>query len=165
MYKHYLEKLEFNKVVEKLSNYCATYKGRKMALSLLPSNDKDEVKEILNETAEAVNLAYRNSFPGLYEIADITVELKLLQSNSQLSAKALLNLANIFKLAQELKDYFNQDFLDVADYPTISNLFSELYSNKNVYSTIFEKIIDENTIDDKASQNLQSIRKIGRAHV
>lgn len=159
MYKHYLEKLEFNKVVEKLSNYCATYKGRKMALSLLPSNDKDEVKEILNETAEAVNLVYRNSFPGLYEIADITVELKLLQSNSQLSAKALLNLANIFKLAQELKDYFNQDFLDVADYPTISNLFSELYSNKNVYSTIFEKIIDENTIDDKASQNLQSIRR------
>ena len=159
MYKHYLEKLEFNKVVEKLSNYCATYKGRKMALSLLPSNDKDEVKEILNETAEAVNLAYRNSFPGLYEIADITVELKLLQSNSQLSAKALLNLANIFKLAQELKDYFNQDFLDVADYPTISNLFSELYSNKNVYSTIFEKIIDENTIDDKASKNLQSIRR------
>ena len=159
MYKHYLEKLEFNKVVEKLSNYCATYKGRAMALSLLPSNDKDEVKEILNETAEAVNLAYRNSFPGLYEIADITVELKLLQSNSQLSAKALLNLANIFKLAQELKDYFNQDFLDVADYPTISNLFSELYSNKNVYSTIFEKIIDENTIDDKASKNLQSIRR------
>ena len=159
MYKHYLEKLEFNKVVEKLSNYCATYKGRKMALSLLPSNDKDEVKEILNETAEAVNLVYRNSFPGLYEIADITVELKLLQSNSQLSAKALLNLANIFKLAQELKDYFNQDFLDVADYPTISNLFSELYSNKNVYSTIFEKIIDENTIDDKASKNLQSIRR------
>ena len=159
MYKHYLEKLEFNKVVEKLSNYCATYNGRAMALSLLPSNDKDEVKEILNETAEAVNLVYRNSFPGLYEIADITVELKLLQSNSQLSAKALLNLANIFKLAQELKDYFNQDFLDVADYPTISNLFSELYSNKNVYSTIFEKIIDENTIDDKASKNLQSIRR------
>ncbi len=87
------------------------------------------------------------------------MELKQLESNSSLPAKSLLNLATIFKLAQELKDYFYADFLDTSDYPILAALFSELYSNKSVVDKIFSSIVDENTIDDKASKNLQSLRK------
>ena len=87
------------------------------------------------------------------------MELKQLESNSSLPAKSLLNLATIFKLAQELKDYFYADFLDTSDYPILAALFSELYSNKSVIDKIFSSIVDENTIDDKASKNLQSLRK------
>lgn len=70
-----------------------------------------------------------------------------------------MNLATIFKLSQELKDYFNKDFLDVSEYPILSNLFLKLYANKSVTNKIFACILDENTIDDKASKTLQSIRK------
>lgn len=108
---------------------------------------------------EAVNLIYRNSTPVFYEIADITIEIKKLESNNSLSTKSLLNLANILKLSQELKEYFNKDFLDISEYPILTNLFSELYSNKSIVDKIFSCIVDENTIDDKASKNLQSIRK------
>lgn len=76
-----------------------------------------------------------------------------------MSAKALLSVAYIFKLSQELKDYFNQDFLDLSEYPILADLFSKLYANKGVADTIFACILDENTIDDKASKALQSIRK------
>lgn len=76
-----------------------------------------------------------------------------------MSAKSLLNLAYIFKLSQELKDYFNKDFLDLSEYPILANLFSELYANKSVTDKILACILDENTIDDKASKTLQSIRK------
>lgn len=108
---------------------------------------------------EAVNLIYRNSTPVFYEIADITIEIKKLESNNSLSTKSLLNLANILKLSQELKEYFNKDFIDISEYPILTNLFSELYSNKSIVDKIFSCIVDENTIDDKASKNLQSIRK------
>lgn len=108
---------------------------------------------------EAVNLIYRNSTPVFYEIADITIEIKKLESNNSLSTKSLLNLANILKQSQELKEYFNKDFLDISEYPILTNLFSELYSNKSIVDKIFSCIVDENTIDDKASKNLQSIRK------
>lgn len=108
---------------------------------------------------EAVNLSYRNTCPSFFEIADITIELKKLESDSALSTKSLLNLAHIFQLSQELKDYFNKDFLDVSEYPILANLFSELYANKSVSDKIFQCILDENTIDDKASKTLQSIRK------
>ena len=70
-----------------------------------------------------------------------------------LSAKALLDLANIFKLSENLKDYFNKDFIDINEYPKLNILFSELYSNKSI-QYIFSCIIDENTIDDKASSEL-----------
>lgn len=155
----YLEKLEYYKIIEMLSNNCCTYKGKELANSLIPINQKSVVRELLQETYEAVNLSYRNSIPYFYEIAEVTLELKKIESATTLSAKSLLNLANIFKLSQELKDYLNKDFLNLDDYPILTQLFSGLYSNKNVTDKIFNCIIDENTIDDKASKTLQSIRK------
>ncbi len=155
----YLEKLEFNKILTMLSNFCITEQGKKLALSLLPSNQKTEVKQLLQETNEAVNLSYRNGFACFYEIADIGIELKKLESNSPLSAKSLLTLAHIFKLAQDLKDYFDKDFLVSAEYPILSRLFFDLYTNKSITDKILACIIDETTIDDKASKSLQSIRR------
>ena len=155
----YLEKLEFNKILTMLSNFCITEQGKKLALGLLPSNQKPEVKQLLQETNEAVNLSYRNGFACFYEIADIGIELKKLESNSPLSAKSLLALAHIFKLAQDLKDYFDKDFLDSAEYPILSRLFFDLYTNKSITDKILACIIDETTIDDKASKSLQSIRR------
>lgn len=159
MYNRYLEKLEFYKIREMVSHFCITYKGKELALALLPSNQISKVKKLLQETEEAVNLSYRNSFPPISEIAEIKITLKKLESNALLSAKSLLDLAKIFNLSQELKDYFKQDFLDVSNFPILEDLFSRLYSNKNIIDKIFTCILDENTIDDNASKTLQSIRK------
>ena len=50
----YISKLEFNKVLEQLSNFCSTYLGKKLALTLKINNDTHIVKEKLAETEEAV---------------------------------------------------------------------------------------------------------------
>ena len=159
MENNYLEKLEFYKITQMLSNFCSTYKGKELAMQLLPSTQKEKVQKLLQETSEAVNLTYRNSFPSFYEIVDITVELKALESNASLTTKSLLNLALIFKLSQELKEYFSKDFLDLSEYPLLASLFSELYANKSITDRIYQCILDENTIDDKASKTLQSLRR------
>lgn len=156
---NYLNKLEFNKILEILSTFCSTYVGKDLALNLQVSNDKNLVKNMLAETEEAVNLVYRNSTPSFYDISDINIYLKSLESYMSLSAKALLDLTNIFKLAENLKEYFNKDFIDINVFPKLNILFSELYSNKNIQDKIFSCIIDENTIDDKASSDLDKIRK------
>ena len=70
-----------------------------------------------------------------------------------------MNLAYIFKLSQELKDYFNKDFLDLSQYPILADLFSKLYANKSITDKILSCILDENTIDDSASKTLQLIRR------
>lgn len=154
-----LEKLEFSKILGILSNYCITYMGKSLVNDLQPSNSVQVVQNLLDETFEAVNLVYRNSTPNFYEIENINVELKHLESNITLSCKSLLNLKNIFQLADELKKYFSKDFLDITEYPILSSLFNMLYSNKDIVDKITAYILDENTIADKASSNLQSIRR------
>ena len=52
----YIEKLEFNKILEILSNFCVTYLGKEIAKNLKVSNDINIVKLTLKETEEAVNL-------------------------------------------------------------------------------------------------------------
>ena len=157
--KYYLEKLEYNQIINNLSNFAITYIGKDICNTLIPSNSKEVVKSLLAQTNEAVTLLYKNSSPSFFEIANIEMSLKSLESSTSLSAKALLDLANIFKQSYELKEYFNKDFITSSDFPILSSLFSELYTNKNVMEKIYSCIIDENTIDDKASNNLQNIRK------
>ncbi len=159
MNNNYLEKLEFNKIKEILSTFSCTYIGKEYCANLFPTNIKEDVKYSLKETQEAVNLISRNSCPSFYEIADISINLKNLESNNTLSIKSLLELTTILKLANELKEYFNKDFIENNNYPILCNLFIDLYSNKNIIEKINLCIIDENTIDDKASKSLSSIRK------
>lgn len=155
----YLEKLEYNKIIEILSSFCITYVGKDICYNLMPQSSKNLVEQMLAETREAVNLIYRNSSPSFFEISNIDIPIKSLESSSTLSAKSILDLANIFKLCLDLKNYFDKDFITSSDFPILSDLFDLLYTNKDIISKVFSCIIDENTIDDNASANLRSIRK------
>lgn len=156
---NYLEKLEYSKILSILSNYAITYIGKNKCLNLKPSNNKETVKQMLSETEETLNLLYRCNTPPLTEIADNTKNLKLIESQSSLSIKSILELAAILKISDSLKKYFYNDFLSENDFPILKSIFSKLYSNNTIIEKIDKCIIDENTIDDRASKNLLNIRK------
>ena len=126
---------------------------------VLPSNDKQEVKEKLEETKEAVDILYRSSTPPITDIADNTINIKIIESNNTLSIKAILDLTKIFDIANELKKYFYTDYIKSEDYPILDAIFSKLYTNLSIIEKVRKSIIDENTIDNKASQNLYKIRR------
>ncbi len=159
MNTRYISKLEFNKVLENLSKYCSTDLGKELALNLQICNDVNIVKQKLSETEEAVNLVYKNSIPSFYDIQDIHIYLINLESSQSLTIKGLLDLNTIFLCSRDLKTYFSKDYIDKNDFPILEGLFSSLYTNEGVISKISSSIIDENTIDDKASPELQKIRK------
>ena len=159
MNTHYISKLEFNKVLENLSKYCSTNLGKELALNLPIYNEVNIVKQKLSETEEAVNLIYKNSVPSFSDIQDIHIYLINLESSQSLTMKGLLDLNTIFICARNLKNYFSKDYIEKDDFPILEGLFSSLYTNEGVISKISSSIIDENTIDDKASPELQKIRK------
>lgn len=163
MQAKYLNKLEYNKVLENLSNFSKTYIGKNMCMNLKPYFDKKTVSKVLLETSEAVNLSYRKGNPPLCAIEDISVYIKALESNSVLSIKPLLNIAHILKLSRELKEYFySEENIDLSEFIILERYFSSLYNNLNIEKTITSSIIDENTIADNASKKLESIRKSTR---
>ena len=154
-----LKKLEFNKILESVSNYCKTYIGKNYVSELRPSQDKENIQEMLNETSQGVILIQRNSTPPLGEIADITVYLKALESYGTLSIKALLEIQNILQMSANLKKYFEKDYLETSDFSAVEQYFLDLYVNPSIVATFAKSIVDEDTIADTASSKLQDIRR------
>ena len=158
MNQTYLNKLEYYQILEKLKTYCHTYIGKEVVENLEPSNDIETVKTTLAETREAVGLIERNSTPPISEIDDIGIYLKLLESSSAISAKALLSVVNVLEMSDELIEYFSS-FINTNDFPNLINYFSGLYTNHSIVDKIKKCVIDENTIADNSSNNLANIRR------
>lgn len=153
MNKKYLDKLEYNKILEILCSFAKTYIGIGKCKNLLPSNN---VPFLLNQTYEAYNLICRNGSLPISSIDNVDILLKNLESNLPLGSCDLLKLTHILKTSRELKEYFA---FNLEDYPNISEYFSMLYINKSLEKEVNSKILDENTIADTASSKLNSIRK------
>ena len=154
-----LKKLEFDKIINILIKFCITSKGKMLASKLLPNNNHNEVQKSLNETREAVSLIYKNSCPSFYEFQEIDLSIKNLKSGISLSILAILNLNKILKMAYELKNYFDKDFIDPSAFPILSDLFTLLYTNKSIIDEVNNCISDEGQVEDNASSNLKAIRK------
>lgn len=153
MNKKYLDKLEYNSVLEVLCSFAKTYIGINKCKALVPSNNANF---LLNQTYEAYNLICRNGNLPVSPIDNIDILIKNLESSFSLTASDLLKLSHILKTSRELKEYF---VFNTENYPNISEYFSMLYINKSLEKEVSSKILDENTISDTASSKLNSIRK------
>ena len=159
METRYFEKLEFNLIRKKLESFAVTFIGKSMALNLIPFENKKDVEKSGKQTTEASILIYRKGNLPISEIENITIHLKKLNSNNFLSLKQLLDLTNILKISRNLKEYFSNTEIDMSEFENLNNLFENLYSNSNIENQIFTSILDENTLNDKASSTLSNIRK------
>ncbi len=158
MGQKYINKLEFNKILDILTNFCITNIGKNLAKNLQPCNNKEMVSNLLKETTEATSLIYKKSFPEILPISDMDYISKILESMGTLNNKSLLEVAKILKLSSNLKNYYNENVEDFS-FPILEKYFSMLYTNLNIQETIQHCILDEDTIADDASKELFNIRK------
>lgn len=158
MNQNYLDKLEYNKILEKLSAYCHTYLGKEYALNLVPLNNKEDVKIQLTETEEAVNLIERNSTAPISEIDNISYYLKQLENSTSISPQGLLSVVNILEMSKDLVEYFS-GFDESEDFLALHPYFDCLYTNNGIVDKIKKSVLDENTIADNASNTLAGIRR------
>jgi len=151
--------LEWEQIQKKLETYCTTSFGKQTAMELKPSFEKEKIVHTLQETKEAQTLLYRLSTPPIGEMADIRKSLAFLKSHSSLSTSSLLEIAQVWKIVADLKQYFFCDCVEEAAFPILAKTFSELYTNPEIYKDITEAIIEENTIADTASATLNRLRR------
>ncbi|MBR2786587.1 MAG: endonuclease MutS2 [Clostridia bacterium] len=167
-----LIKLEYNKILERLTAYCKTYIGKEHSANLQPSYNAYDVHNMLKQTSEACTLITKYGNIPIDEIDNITPYVKNLESYIPLTPKALLEIAKILATSNNLKEYFsnsdsesivdstnNSNVTEVTQYPLLKPLFEALYSNLGICSNITKAIIDENNIADDASKPLSSLRR------
>ena len=151
-----LTKLEFNNILEILGGYCKTYIGKSKCSNILPSENTDTVKSLLQQTSEAYNLVIKYGNLPIDEITNISPYIKNLESYIPLTAKALLEIAKILKVSGNLKDYYNNS---EESSNSLEDIFEALYTNPGIYQEIAKSILDENNIADEASKTLNSLRR------
>lgn len=155
----YLNKLEFNKILESLAFFAVTNLGKESCINLAPCNNKDEVCNLLKETTEASIFLSRKGVPPLVAICDMSSHFKIINNQGSLSIKQLLDIAHLLKISRELKEYVKTDAIDLSFSEIVLKYFEKLYKNPQIESKLFSIILDENTLDDRASEQLYSIRK------
>ena len=113
MNSKYLDKLEYNKILEILESFAKTYLGKNLCRNLKPSIN---VTFLLEQTNQALGLIYKKGNLPLSSIPNIDIAIKNLESNFALTALDLLEIGSILKTSRELREYFlNEDFSLILD--------------------------------------------------
>ena len=151
-----LSKLEYQKVLNNISNYAVTENGRNIILNLLPSDDLERITLQLKSVSEAKEILIRNAAPQIDYISDlfdVIVQSKIV--GVVLSSKKIIEILKLARISRMLVQYLRNNS-DIA--PTISELHNSLMIDK-VFEHHIEKVIDDTgEIKEKASQKLQDIR-------
>lgn len=153
-----LKILEYNKIIDMLCESTVSVMGRDIAADLKPSGDLNEIKELLQETTEAVNLILKKGNIPIGGVQDIRIALKKVKMGSALEPGELLKVADTLRAARRLKAFMNDDRREES-FPIIEYYIETLSACKSVEERINSAIVSEEEIADNASPQLNSIRR------
>lgn len=152
-----LQDLEFQTVLETVSELCVTEKAKEKAFDITPFKQRNETLHALLETSEYVSsYTNNNTIPNHYFDA-IDFELKFLTiEDSYLEPHSFKKITSLVETAITLL-IFLKKFEEY--YPTLHALASETAVEKSILKEI-ETIFDKyGEIKDNASLDLANIRK------
>jgi len=134
---------------------CETAKAA--AQELRPSSDSHTVKSRLEETSAAKNMMTLRSSPPFSGVKDVRGSLRRADMGGMLNTVELLDIAALLRASMAAIAYYESG-MDSGK-TAIDNLFTALYSNKQLEGKISSAIISEEEIADTASRELSDIRR------
>ena len=159
MNKRSIRVLEFNKILEMLSEYAVTEGAKKKALAIKPLKDRNKIELLQQNTRDSFLRLERTGNVSFSGVRQINESLKLLEIGSSLSADELLDIASILETAAEVKRYGEGNADNPDSFDSLTQFFDELTPFEDISSEIRRCIISSDEIADDASGTLRSIRK------
>jgi len=151
-----LRVLEFTKIRDQLAALCLSEMGKARAAALVPSGDEKMVRLWQAQTSEAGTvMAYSGGSPMQY-FPDVSGFVKVAAAGGTLSMKALLSVAEALKAARLVRQAV---VTDRESTPRVTQLASHLNTHRELEETIFNAILSEDEIADRASPELYDIRR------
>lgn len=150
--------LEYDKIINMLSECALSNKGKDMCLNLKPSNNIHEVNDNLNETKESIDLVLKWGNLPLEGIRDVSDIIRRCRMGFVLSPKELLDVCDLLRCSRNLKN-FMKDGAKKESFPILYDIIDSLFIIKNIEESIENTIIGEDEISDRASAKLYDIRK------
>ena len=154
-----LKMLEFNKIMEILSEYAVSTIGKEKILSMRPITYTDKIQNALSETSEAVRIILQKGSIPLDGVNDIRPFIKKAKIGSILSLRELLKVAQVLKVSEAVKAYIKEERKQESPYVLVSNIIDQLIELPGLTKDIYSVIISEEEISDHASSELHKIRR------
>ena len=139
-----LTKLEFDKILNILSTFSKTEKGKKLCLELTPYINKEKVIKSQKETTDACILIDRKNSPSIYDINKIEEYILQTKNEKFLSIEGIYSVGKLLENSESLKHYFFEEE-PIINESSLQRYFEKLYTNPSVKQTIKTSIIDEHT--------------------
>ncbi|GAA0747988.1 endonuclease MutS2 [Clostridium oceanicum] len=150
--------LEFNKIKNILKDYTNTTAGKDIIDELVPYENIYEVKEHIEETKEAFKLLVTKGAPPFEGVYDVRDGISRAGKGSVLIPGQLLKIASMLRAARRFKDYINHKE-EEESFRVLENICEGITLLKNIEDHIFNAIVGEEEISDKASSKLYNIRR------
>ena len=162
-----LKTLEYDKIINQLTEYAASPLGKALCQNLSPSSDLEEVRTWQAQTTDAVTrirLKGSVSFSGIRDIGD---SLKRLDIGSSLSIPELLSISSLLTVAARAKAYGRHDADEDErgsgesqdDFDSLEPLFAGLEPLTPLNNEIKRCILSEDEVADDASPGLSHVRR------
>lgn len=154
--KKSLKALEFDKVAQKVAEYCVLYKTKELACEMMPAENFLEAKHLQDKTGEAFELLYTGGISGI-EFYDETGDIA--ERASKGSTLSMGELLRIYRFLKSCRILYNSIMSSTVDAPIIKTQASAIYVDSYLENEIRSKIVSEDTMSDNASEKLYALRK------
>ncbi len=152
-----IKTLEFDKIRDRLAEFCVNLPSKTAAGGLLPVRGFKQAAVLLDQTAEADLVLYRHGadpvvvYDPLSEILDKAAVLSVLQPGEILKAARLLRASRVF--------FDCIDTLNDSEILLLKDEIQRLYIDVTLEKEIERCILSEDEIADRATDELYGIRK------
>lgn len=153
-----LLKLEYNKIIDMLTEKADSEPGKRLCRELLPSTDLEEIRKSQTQTADALSRLFKVGSTSFGSNSDLGFSIKSLEIGSTLSIVELIKIAAMLDNVSRIKTYGKKDREDAPD-DSLSEYFEQLTPLTQVANEINRCILSEEEIADDASPKLKSIRR------
>lgn len=153
-----LKTLEYNKIIDMLTEKADSEPGKRLCRKLLPSTDIDEIVKNQKLTEDALGRLFKVGSTSFGSNSDLNFSIKSLEIGSTLSIVELMKIASMLDNVSRIKTYGKKDREDAPD-DSLTEYFEQLTPLTQVANEINRCILAEDEIADDASPKLKSIRR------
>ncbi len=153
-----LKTLEYNKIIDKLTDNAYSQTAKEMCRGLEPMTDINAITAAQTATTDAVSRLWKKGSISFSGIRDITPSIKRLEVGSTLGITELLSVSSLLKVALKVKSWGRSDDELVHD-DSLTEMFNSIEPLSLLNNEIGRCILSEDEISDDASPELKSIRR------
>ena len=154
-----LQTLEYNKILDQLTEYAFSADARSRCQKLRPITDRAQIEQLQQQTSDALSRLFKYGSLSFSGVTDIRDSLKRLEIDGALSAIELLRVCSLLESAKRAKAFArSQEDNDQPD-DSLTGLFAGIEPLTPLYDEIRRCILSEDEIADDASSTLHSIRR------